>query len=281
MRRPNRFTPALLLTFGLATAPAAGADTAPPRTWQDPLSGMEFVRVEKSCFRMGNDTPVPPERDGGWDRLEYGESLSSDEGPVHEACLDGYWLGRYEVTRGQWRKVMGALPVGLPEGGDTLPVTRITWHQARDFAERLSAQTGGKYRFRLPSEAEWEFACRGGRADALDLDVPTNTDELARMAVADVQAPNPPEPVGTLAPNRGGFHDLLGNVWEWVADDYAADAYNRHRLYNPRNATGADQAVIRGGSLRTEFVQARCTMRGRYAKRAHLDLIGLRIVRED
>lgn len=281
MKRPTRFTPVLMLTLGLAAAQATGAETTPPRTWKDPVSGMEFVHVEKSCFKMGNDTPVPPERDGGWDRLEYRESLSSDEGPVHEVCLDGYWLGRYEVTREQWRRVMGTLPAGLPEDTDTLPVTRITWQQAKDFADRLSAKSAGKLRFRLPSEAEWEFACRGGRLDAMDRDVPTNADELARIANADVQAPNPPAPVGSRDPNPGGFHDLVGNVWEWVADDYSPKAYAGHRLYNPRHEVGSDLAVIRGGSLRTEFVQARCTMRGRYTKRAHLDLIGLRLVRED
>ncbi|NMG77624.1 formylglycine-generating enzyme family protein, partial [Aromatoleum diolicum] len=81
--------------------------------------------------------------------------------------------------------------------------------------------------------------------------------------------------------NGAGFSDLLGNVWEWTADDYISDGYTRHSLFNPRNSAGLDKAVIRGGSRRTEFVQTRCTMRGRYPKQDTLDLIGLRIVREE
>lgn len=281
MRPLTATTVALLLATGVLASAVHAADADKPRTWTDPKSGIEFIHVDKACFRMGNDTPVPPESDGGWVRLKYKESLSADEAPAHEACLDAYWLGRHEVTRKQWQQVMGSLPDGNSAGADNLPVTRVTWEQARTFTERLTALNGTRHRFRLPTEAEWEFACRGAKAGALDQQVPANTEELALLAVADIQAPVSPAAVGSRKADAAGFFDLLGNVWEWTADDYAADAYTRHKLHNPRHSANLDKAAIRGGSLRTEFVQTRCTMRGRYPKQDTLDLIGLRVVRED
>ncbi|NMF88441.1 formylglycine-generating enzyme family protein [Aromatoleum petrolei] len=281
MRPLTATTAALLFAAGMTSTALHAADAGKPRTWTDPKSGLEFVRVGKACFRMGNDAQLPPEDENGWARVKYKESLSADEAPAHEACLDTYWLGRHEVTRRQWQQVMGSLPDGNAEGADNLPVTRVTWEQARAFTERLSAMNGKRHRFRLPTEAEWEFACRGASPTSLDRDVPANETELQEIAVADIRAPVAPATVGSRKPNAAGFHDLLGNVWEWTADDYAANAYARHSLYNPRHSAGSDTAVIRGGSVRTEFVQTRCTMRGHYPKSDTLRLIGLRIVRED
>ncbi|NMG44983.1 SUMF1/EgtB/PvdO family nonheme iron enzyme [Aromatoleum toluvorans] len=281
--KPTRPTLAVLFLAGsLIAAGVHAAKDNPPHLWQDPQVGLEFVRVDKACYRMGNDTAIPPEPDGGWVRLNYTQSLSADEGPVHEVCVDAYWLGRHEVTRKQWKQVMGSLPEGsnaaLP---DNTPVTRVTWEQARAFADRMTVLHKKRYRFRLPTEAEWEFACRGAKAGALDKEIAAAADELGRLAVAAIEAPVPPEPVGSRPANGAGFFDLLGNVWEWTADDYAADGYRRHALYNPRHSAGTDKAVIRGGSARTEFVQTRCTMRGRYPKHDTLDLLGLRLVREE
>lgn len=280
--KPTDTTFATLLLIGTLFAASAHAGSElKPTTWQEPQTGQEFVRVEKSCYRMGTDKRVDPEPDGGWVRLNYTQSLSSDEAPAHEVCLDAYWLGRHEVTRKQWKQVMGSLPDGNDTLPDNLPVTRVTWEQANSYAERLTSLHKKRFRFRLPTEAEWEFACRGAAAGALDKNIPTNGDELARIAVAAVEAPVLPEPVGSRPPSAAGFFDLLGNAWEWTADDYTADAYARHSLYNPRTSAGKDKAVIRGGSIRTEFVQTRCTMRGRYPKGDTLDLIGLRLVREE
>lgn len=274
------FATLLMISSLIATSAHASSENK-PRIWQEPQTGLEFVRVAKSCYRMGNDANVAPDADGGWGRLGYTQSLSADEAPAHEVCLDAYWLGRHEVTRKQWKQVMGSLPDGDESMPDNLPVTRVTWEQANAYAERLTSQHKKRFRFRLPTEAEWEFACRGANPAALDKNVPTNGDELARVAVAAVEAPALPEPVGSRPASAAGFFDLLGNAWEWTADDYVADAYARHSLYNPRTGAGLDKAVIRGGSVRTEFVQTRCTMRGRYPKRDTLNLLGLRLVREE
>ncbi|BAL22724.1 SUMF1/EgtB/PvdO family nonheme iron enzyme [Azoarcus sp. KH32C] len=280
--RPFTTPPAALILAGALLGSAAhAASPGTPRIWQDPQVAIEFIHVEKSCYRMGNDRQIPPEVDGGWVRLNYTQSLSHDEGPAHEACLDAYWLGSHEITRKQWLKVMGALPDGDASLPQNLPVARVTWEQANAFTDRLNALYKNRYRFRLPTEAEWEFACRGANPKTLDQGVPTTPEDLALQAVADIHAPRPPEPVGSRNPNTAGFYDLLGNVWEWTADDYAPDAYTKHSLYNPRYKAGLDKAVIRGGSVRTEFMQARCTMRGRYPKQDTLDHIGLRVVREE
>lgn len=271
-----------LLAAMTALAPAALA--APPsaaETWRDPTSGIEFLKIQKACYKMGSDSSMPAYADGSWARSKFQPTLAEDELPQHEVCVDAYWLGRHEVTREQWLKVMGSTPdtnTGLP---GNVPVTGVTWTQANDFAAKLTALHGKKYRFRLPTEAEWEFACHGGKAGASAASEPMNADEVKQLAVADVEAPVPAQPVGLRPANAAGFHDLLGNVWEWTSDDYAADAYKHHTLFNPRHKSGADSAVLRGGSVRTEFAQVRCTMRSRYPKGDTLQLIGLRLVREN
>ena len=85
--------------------------------------------------------------------------------------------------------------------------------------------------------------------------------------------------VGALKANAFGLHDMLGNVWEWTEDSYRADAYARHALYNPKAEAAGGPRVIRGGSFRTEWIQTRCAMRGRYAPAETLDTIGMRLVR--
>ncbi|WP_169262180.1 formylglycine-generating enzyme family protein, partial [Aromatoleum diolicum] len=204
MKPIKSISAALLLVGGLIATTVQAANGSTPQTWQDPQIGIEFIRVDKACYHMGNDAKVPPEADGGWVRLNYTQSLSADEGPLHEACLDAYWLGRHEVTRKQWKRLMGSLPEGNSTTADSLPVTRVTWEQANAFAERLTALYKKRYRFRLPTEAEWEFACRGARTNALDKDTAANADELARIAVAAVEAPVPPEPVASRGANGAG-----------------------------------------------------------------------------
>lgn len=279
-----RINPTLLsLLIGgavLACAQTTAAQSA-RKSWVDPKSGIEFVRIDKACYRMGNDAALPPEPDSGWRRLNYKESLSADEGPVHEVCLDAYWLGRHEVTRKQWQQVMGSLPDGDLQAPGDLPVTGVTWPQANAFVERLTTLHGKGKRFRLPTEAEWEFACRGADPAAPALPATMTEGSVRQLAVADIQGPAAPSPVGSRPANAAGIFDLLGNVWEWTADDYAADAYRQHPLYNPQFRAGLDAAVLRGGSARTEWKQTRCTMRGRYPKAETLNLIGLRVVRED
>lgn len=278
----------LLLVAGAALGAAALAMPVQKKAaaekqgpdWQEPATGMVFKDIPKGCFQMGAETPQGPHPEMFWDRAGYTKTASEDELPVHEVCVNGFWMGKYEVRRSEWRQVMGEASNEEAKDGD-LPVTGVTWEQAEAFVQRLSRLSEGKYRFRLPTEAEWEYACRAGATKELD----PLAGHLAHFAWHEFSRVGP-QPAGQLQPNDWGLHDMLGNVWEWVADDYAANAYARHDLYNPRmkaapgkkNPNG--QKALRGGSFRTETVQVRCAMRGHHDPRIGTDAIGLRLVRE-
>ena len=259
-----------LLTLGLLFLCAS--TTAAEEVWTEPVTGMPFVAIPKGCFRMGTAIAVPPMADTQWDRVKFKGSMSDDEMPQHEVCVDAFWMGKFEVRYQEWDMLMPDAP--RMEGQD-VAVSNISWQQARTFAERLTERSGGKHVFRLPTEAEWEYACRAGQK--------AEAEELSKSAWYQYRAQKP-APAGKLQPNAFGLHDMLGNVWEWTADSYAATAYRQHKLYNPRMDKGGnkgnDMRVIRGASFRTELEQVRCAQRGRYAADEGLDSIGLRLVRE-
>ena len=244
-------------------------------TWQESGTGMAFVAIPKGCFQMGSGQRVEPPADTMWHEIGYAGTLSDNEKPRHEVCVDAFWLGRYEVSVKEWRAIMGGEADGQ---GDDAPVAKVSWDQARLFAQRLSERSG--QRLRLPTEAEWEYACRAGSAsDALP-----SREQLAGLARYGLGSPTAAEavvgPVGRHAANAFGLHDMLGNVWEWVADSYHADGYARHSLYNPRVDAASAQHVIRGGSFRTEFAQVRCSRRGHQPASESMNTIGFRLVRE-
>lgn len=256
------------------TAPAAADANADPKLWVEPRTGMPFVWVPKGCGLIGtaerfladdNDTwrDVLPSRD--YDK-------AADEKPRHEVCTGGFWMGRYEVRRSEWHAVMGGEAQAMPE----LPVSGMAWTDARKFAEMLSAGSG--YQFRLPTEAEWEYACRAGQGDA---PFPT-FDSLVGQAwyTSNEGRLDSPRQGGLFPANAFGLYDMLGNVWEWVEDDYVADGYKRHALYDPlvRDAQAAGK-VIRGGSHRSMHDAVRCSKRSSYAPDASMPTIGFRLVR--
>jgi formylglycine-generating enzyme required for sulfatase activity len=256
-----------------ATLPAARA--AGPETWQEPVTGMSFVAITKGCFRMGSAVPVQPRLDEFWKRIRYTGTISADEVPQHEVCVDAFWMGKFEVRKGEWLQVTGS---AVGEGSPALPVAAVTWTQAREFAERLTLLSGGKYRFRLPTEAEWEYACRAGAAEEI---VPIGSELVGKSWYGARRAYLPvPHDTGLLAANAFGLHDMLGNVWEWTQDSYLPDGYARHQLYNPKVLAQTAQQVIRGASFRSEPRQMRCAMRGHYDAAQRLDSIGFRLVRE-
>ena len=263
----------ILGVAALVLGTAWAGPTAP--TWQEPGTGMVFVSIPKGCFQMGSALPVAPPANTMWHEVGYVGSLSDNEKPRHEACVDAFWLGRYEVSVKEWRTVMGGEMLGR---GDDTPMADVSWEQARLFAQRLSERSG--QRLRLPTEAEWEYACRAGATtEALPA-----REQLAQQARYGLGSPTAAEavasPVGRLAANAFGMHDMLGNVWEWVADNYQADGYARHNLYNPRVDAASAQHVIRGGSFRTEFDQVRCSRRGHQPSSESMSTIGFRLVRQ-
>jgi formylglycine-generating enzyme required for sulfatase activity len=262
-----------VLLPALLTAAAASAQSA--LEWQHVPSGIEFVWVDQGCFSMG------AEKSGGFTR--QGEPLvpRADEVPQHRVCVDGFWMGKHEVTREQWQRVMG--PVKLIEASDgRRPATNITWEEAQGFVQRLNARAEDGERFRLPTEAEWEMACQPGEPK-LPIREQRNerVEELAASAWTREPRRDDPQTrnVGELAANPLGLHDMLGNVWEWTEDVYLLDSYTRHARDNPRVLSGSDRHVLRGGSFKSDVTQARCGTRAYGVPNDRLPSVGLRVVR--
>lgn len=243
--------------------------------WVDPATGMEFIRMAKGCYSMG----VPEKAFAVDDISIFSERVQRTEMPAHEVCLDEFWIGRHEVTEAQWRQVMGprARPVG-----EQHPVTGVRWQDAVDFAQRLTERATANERFRLPTEAEWEYACRAGSPAQVDI---SPTDVLAPLAWFSFSyGPNSAEryktvhPVGTRQANHAGIHDMLGNAWEWTQDSFQADAYRRHAKQNPTIQTEVADRVIRGGGFQTARHFVRCEARGWQSAEQSSESIGFRLV---
>lgn len=234
-----------------------------PPQWKEPATGMEFVWVEGGTFSMGA---------GGWDPEGF-----PHEKPVHPVRLDGFWMGKYPVTQGEWLKVMGNNPSQF-KLGDGYPVECISWLEARQFIKRLSALDGELYLFRLPTEAEWEYACRsGGKPEKYAGG--TEESALEELAWHAGNSEDTPHEVGTRKPNALGLFDMSGNVWEWCEDIYCDTAYARHDGTNPAWVEGEPDRVIRGGSWYSSPHTARCSSRGFLDQTYRRHFVGFRLVR--
>jgi len=189
---------------------------------------IEMVLVKGGCFQMG-DT--------------FGDG-ATDEKPVHEVCVDDFHIGKYEVTQAQWEAVMGANPSEFKKGGE-YPVEFVSWNDVQDFIGKLNAMTGRRYR--LPTEAEWEYAARsGGKKEKYA----GTSDEgsLGGFAWYDSNSRSATHPFGLKTANSLGIYDMSGNVWEWVQDWYGEYYYKNSPRENPQGPSRGDKKVFRGGS---------------------------------
>ena len=245
------------LEISLKTEPAG---TQAGDTWKDPVTGMELVLVPSGCYEMGC---------GRWT-----SDCGKDEKPVHEVCVDGFWIGKYEVTQGQWKKVMGSNPSHFNKG-DNYPVERVSWNDAKEFIGKLNSLNSGQYEFRLPTEAEWEYACRsGGKSEKY-----AGGNEVDSVAWYGSNSGRSTHPVGAKTPNGLGIYDMSGNVWEWCEDIYSEDAYSKHQRNNPIYTGGGSYRVFRGGSWLYGPRFVRCAYRSRRFPVDRSIFLGFRLVR--
>lgn len=186
----------------------------------------EMVPVQGGTFTMG---ATSEQGSGAWD----------DEKPVHQVTLNSYYIGKYEVTQALWKAVTGSNPSS--EKGDNLPVEDVDWDDCQSFIRELNRKTGKK--FRLPTEAEWEFACRGGcKSAGYKYSGSDNQNEVAWCTNK-----NKLYKVGKRKPNELGIYDMSGNVWEWCQDWYGK--YSSNSQVNPSGPSIGSEHVVRGGNM--------------------------------
>lgn len=297
--------------------------------------GMAFVRVPAGAFDMGSAEPVDALAAAypGLERSRF-EDLT-DEAPVHRVRITrDFEMSRHEVTVGQFRaflKASGHVPESIADGtggygynpghdpattarrdafegrqpryswqnpgfpqGDDHPVVNVTWNDAMALARWLSAREGRTYR--LPTEAEWEYACRAGgtgryqhgddpkgllrSGNTFDQDAAANWPAWRDRAVPGRDGHAFTAPVGAFAPNGFGLHDMHGNVWEWVSDWYGEDYYARSPTDDPTGPPDGNVKVRRGGSWHTWPLYTRCTFRNWNTVQTRYPLVGIRLVRE-
>lgn len=217
--------------------------------------GIEMVHVQGGIFMMGNNV-------GG----DY------DESPVHMVTLSDFYIGKTEVTQAQWKAVMGNNQSFFI--GDALPAERVSWEDVQLFIKRLNQLTGKQYR--LPTEAEWEYAARGGqKSKAYKYAGSDNIDEVAWWRE---NSEDKTHPVATKAPNELGLYDMSGNVLEWCNDWYDSNYYVISPDTNPTGPTNTGKRVMRGGSYHGYASECRVANRGAFGPDDRYSNLGFRLV---
>ena len=195
---------------------------------------------------------------------------SSDQMPTHSVTLSSYYICKYEVTQALWRAVMGSNPSNFK--GDNLPVEWVSWNDCQTFINRLNSYTGRN--FRLPTEAEWEFAARGGNYSRHYKYSGSNY--ISDVAWYCDNSGNRTHPVGIKQANELGLYDMSGNVWEWCSDWYGS--YSSYSQSNPTGATSGFGRVERGGNWCGLARYCCSSHRSYYAPGNSFDDLGLRLV---
>jgi formylglycine-generating enzyme required for sulfatase activity len=223
----------LLILFFTGFLPSSLTAQAPPRTRVNPKDGLTYVWIPAGTFMMG---------------CSPGDSeCYDDEKPSHRVTIaKGFWIGRTEVTQAAFERVTGHNPSASK--GASLPVETISWDEARAYCEAVG--------MRLPTEAEWEYAARGG-------DSSMRYGALDTVAWYQENSGIERHRVARKRPNEYGLYDVLGNVWEWVADRYD-DKYYASSPANDPKGPSSGYRMLRGGSCFSDSSLARVSTRGWY-----------------
>jgi formylglycine-generating enzyme required for sulfatase activity len=231
-----------------------------------------FVFIKGGCFEMG-------------DTFGDGEG---NEKPVHEVCVDDFYMGETEITQRQWTEIMGPAPESINQGSnpssikncDDCPVEQVNWNDVQDFINKLNQRHPGRVegmKYRLPTEAEWEYAARSGGKKEKFAGISSES-ELREYAWYDENSGNKTHPVKEKRQNGLGLYDMSGNIWEWCSDWYDDDYYRKSPKDNPQGPSSGLAHVLRGGSWSSEpqYLRASCRNRGESSRR--FDFIGFRCV---
>ncbi len=248
----------LRISQGMVSKPTTPKSTT-PKTLSFTVNGVTFemVYVEGGTFTMGATA-------------EQGEDAFDNEKPAHKVTLDDYAIGKFEVTQALWAAVMGNNPSRFK--GDDRPVECVSWVDCQTFVKKLNGLTGKK--FRLPTEAEWEYAARGGKkSKGYKYSGSNNLNEVAWY---DGNSGSQTHPVGTKKPNELGVYDMSGNVWEWCND--WDGAYSPTAANNPVGPSSGSYRVIRGGGWDFDAGSCRVSCRLRSYPVDWCECIGFRLV---
>jgi len=251
----NIMTTAVLIAAMLQAAPQLSAQKVPPPRISDPLMG-QFVLVAGGSYYRGNTAGADNEK------------------PVHLVTLSPYYVAETEVTQAQWKKVMGTLPSEKHTCAEC-PVGQVTWNDAQAFIRKLNSQNR-KVQYRLPTEAEWEYAARD--MSIRDLYPYAGSASIDAVAWYVGNAQNKLQPVKTKQPNALGLYDMSGSVYEWCSDWYGP--YEEKAVRNPKGPKKGTLKVTRGGGFMDAPEACRYTARVAEPVDFKYAYSGLRLVRD-
>ena len=247
----------LMALFSFLLAGPASADDW-PITPPEPLKPIEMVLIKGGCYKMGDTS-----REG-----------ADEEKPLHDVCLKDFYIGKYLVTQMQWTGVMGSNPSVEPTCGMTCPVENVSWNDVQKFIFKLNQSTGKAYR--LPTEAEWEYAARSGGKNE-EWAGTSNEKELGEYAWFYPNSGFQSHPIGLKKANGLGLYDMTGNVWEWMSDWYGEDSYAKSPGDKPEGAEAPRTRALRGGFWGDLASFARVTRRIGLDPSAHAAGYGVRL----
>jgi hypothetical protein len=219
------------------------------------LPDLDMVTVEGGTFMMGSN------------------SGNSDEQPIHYVTLSTFKIAKFEITQRLWEAVMGNNPSYFT-GDESKPVEQVSWNEVQLFITKLNQLTGKNYR--LPTEAEWEYAARGGNQSQGYTYAGSN--DVNTVAWYYDNGGNTTHPVGTKAPNELGIYDMSGNVWEWCNDWYSDTYYSNSPNINPPGPSSGTARVLRSGFWGSYYNDCRTTSRSNSTPTNIYNFIGARLV---